>query len=632
MKHIIIGTAGHVDHGKTLLVKALTGVDTDTLKEEKKRGITINNGYTYFKLNDKTQAAIIDVPGHEKFIKNMLAGISSIDVVMLVIAADEGIMPQTREHFEILNILDVKKGIIVLTKSDLVDAEWLEFMRDEVNEFVKNSFLENSEIIEISAKTGFGIDNIKNEINNLVNISYEKDREEIFRLPIDRVFTVNGFGTVVTGSVIAGTLKLNDDIQISPGNIKAKIRGMQVHGKDAKTVVAGERVAININTESKEKIERGMFVGESSKLEASYIISVKLKLINNFEGKLINRQRVRVYHYSKEIMGRVVILDKEELEAGEEAFVQIRLEEEIVAKRNDRLVIRTYSPMSTIAGAIVLDANAKKAKRFKEDYINTLKIKDSKDLDTIIENIIFEKSADFIGKKEIIANANVALEDCILSINSLLDNKKIIKLNEEIYIHNRFLIDIINKTESIFSDFYKENPLKVGLDKEAFRGKLFSKKIKINLFNELLYLLERRGIITQNTNIVKTKDYEVELTKAQENIKNILLNIYKENKFCAPRFEDIIKNEKDKLQFKLILDFLIQNNELVFLADGLIVDIESYENAKIATIEFIEKNKIILLSDLKNILNTSRRYLVAFLENLDRNKITKRSEKGRVLN
>lgn len=631
MKHIIIGTAGHIDHGKTALVKELTGVDTDTLEEEKKRGITINNGYTYFKLNDETLAGLIDMPGHEKFIKNMLAGVSSIDIVILVIAADEGIMPQTREHFEILKILNIKKGIVVLTKCDLVDKEWLEFMRDEIKEFVSGSFLEEAKIIESSIKTGSGITNIKEEINNLIDKVEEKDREELFRLPIDRVFNVKGFGTVVTGSVISGSINLNDEIEINPGYIKAKVRGLQVHGADVKTVIAGERAAININLDSKEKLERGMFVGEVSKSEPSYIVSAKLKVIENFDGKLVNRQRVRIYHYSKEVMGRIILLDKEEVKAGEECFIQLRLEEEIVAKRNDKLVIRTYSPMNTIAGAIILDANAKKAKRFKNEYIDTLKIKDSNDLETIFENIILEKSENFIGEKEISNMSNVELEECKEVIKSLLENKKIIKLNNDIYIHNRYLINLINKTEKIFKEFYLQNPLKVYLDKEAFRSKLFSTKVKINIFNELLCLLENREIIEIKENDIKLKGYKVKLTKLQEEINANLLKLYKENPFSAPRFDEIIKNEKNKKEFKIVLDFLIQNKELIYLDDGLIVDNESYETVKEKVIKFLNENEIMILSDLKEILNASRRYLVAFLENLDRNKITKRCEEGRKL-
>lgn len=631
MKHIIIGTAGHIDHGKTAIVKELTGVDTDTLEEEKKRGITINNGYTYFKLNDETLAGLIDMPGHEKFIKNMLAGVSSIDIVILVIAADEGIMPQTREHFEILKILNIKKGIVVLSKCDLVDKEWLEFMRDEIKEFTSGSFLEEAKIIESSIKTGSGITEIKEEINNLIDKVEEKDREELFRLPIDRVFNVKGFGTVVTGSVISGSINLNDEIEINPGYIKAKVRGLQVHRADVKTVIAGERAAINVNVDSKESLERGMFIGEVSKSESSYIISAKLKLIDNFEGKLINRQRVRAYHYSKEVMGRIILLDKEELKAGEEYFIQLRLEEEIVARKNDKLVIRTYSPMNTIAGAIILDANAKKVKRFKDEYINILKIKDSNDLETIIENIIFENSERFIDEKEVFNISNIELDQCRKAIKLLLENKKIIKLNNDAYIHNRYLINLINKTEKILKEFYKENPLKVGLDREALRSKLFSAKIKINIFNELLVLLEQRNIISQKFNIIKLKCYKIILNKSQENIKNILLKTYKENPFSAPRFDEIIKNEKNKTEFKLVLDFLIQDKKLIFLDDGLIVDNESYEEVKEKVIKFLNENKIILLSDLKEILNASRRYLVAFLENLDRNKITKRNEEGRIL-
>lgn len=634
MKHIIIGTAGHIDHGKTALVKALTGVDTDTLEEEKKRGITINNGYTYFKLNDETLAGIIDVPGHEKFIKNMVAGVSSIDIVMLVIASDEGIMPQTREHMDILNLLNIKKGIVVLTKSDLVDSEWTDFMKEEVRDFLSNTFMKDAKIVSVSSKTGEGIKELCEVINDEVSIVEEKDKGEIFRLPIDRVFKVKGFGTVVTGSVLGGSVSVSDELELlidSEESVKAKVRGIQVHGKEREIAVAGERAAINIVYDSKKEPERGMFLSEIGKGQVSYMTDIKLKVLDSYEGKLENRQRVRVYHYAKEVMARVVILDKEELSKGEEGFVQLRLEEEISAKAGDKIVIRSYSPMHTIAGGTVLDATPRKAKRFKDEYINALKMKESGDIKTQIENIIQEKSKDFITLKEVASILNTSEEEVKESAEILLGDKRLVQITDEVFFHNRYILKLENNLDKLFKEFYVQSPLKLGMNKDALRNKLIEKKIKNDVFDIILGILKERNSVEIKGNIVCPKNYEIKLNKEQSEIKKFILTEYENYKFAAPRFEDIIKTQKNKKDWKLVLSMLIEDGTLIYLEENLYVLSDLYEDAKGKTIDFIKEKGMITLSDLKEIVDTSRRYLVAFLEKLDKEKVTKREGEGRVL-
>ncbi|MGL4449994.1 MAG: selenocysteine-specific translation elongation factor [Sarcina sp.] len=634
MKHIIIGTAGHIDHGKTALVKALTGVDTDTLEEEKKRGITINNGYTYFKLNDETLAGIIDVPGHEKFIKNMVAGVSSIDIVMLVIASDEGIMPQTREHMDILNLLNIKKGIVVLTKSDLVDSEWTDFMKEEVRDFLSNTFMKDAKIVSVSSKTGEGIKELCEVINEEVSIVEEKDKGEIFRFPIDRVFKVKGFGTVVTGSVLGGSVSVSDELELlidSEESVKVKVRGIQVHGKERDIAVAGERAAINIVCYSKKEPERGMFLSEIGKQQISYMTDIKLKVLDSYEGKLENRQRVRVYHYAKEVMARVVLLDKEELSKGEESFVQLRLEEEISAKVGDKIVIRSYSPMHTIAGGTVLDATPRKAKRFREEYITALKMKESGDIKTQIENIIQEKSKEFITLKEVASILNTSEDEIRESVEILLSDKRLVRITDEVFFHNRYILKLENNLDKLFKEFYVQNPLKLGMNKDALRNKLIEKKIKNDVFDIILEILRERNSIDIKGSIVYPKNYEIKLNKEQSEIKKFILSEYENYKFVAPRFEDIIKTQKNKKDCKLVLSMLIEDGTLIYLEENLYVLSDLYEEAKLQTIEFIKEKGMITLSDLKEIIDTSRRYLVAFLEKLDKEKVTKREGEGRVL-
>lgn len=634
MKNIIIGTAGHIDHGKTALVKALTGIETDTLKEEKKRGITINNGYAYLKLNNEVLVGIIDVPGHEKLIKNMISGISSIDLVLFIIASDEGIMPQTKEHMEVLNILNIKNAIIVMTKCDLVDEEWREFVKSEIREFTQNTNLENAPIISVSSKDGTNIEELKNEINRQIEAIETKDKGEIFRLPIDRVFNVNGFGTIITGSALGGIVRVSDELEIITNkndNINVRVRGIEVHGISKKQAGAGERIALNIVYDDKQTIKKGMIVSEKGKQESSYMIDMKLNIINSYEKSLLNRERVRIYHYSKEVMGRVVILNKEELKSGEDGLVQLRLEEKISTKMGDKLVIRTYSPMKTIGGGIVLNQTPKKAKRFNEDYINSLKIRESSDIKYKVENILIEKSKEFITIDEIASMFDVNINEIEAIINYLLENKKIIKVSDNIVIHNKYLLLLEENIYKIFKDFYEKNNFKLGISKDSLKNKLIKEKIKNNIFDIILNIFIEREVIEITNNIVVLKGYKINLTKEQKLIKKFILEQYEFYKFEAPRFEEIIKDKNNKKEYKNILSMLIEEKLLIFLDNDLYILGEYYKQMKEKVIDYINMYGLINLSDLKIMINTSRRYLVALLEKLDNDKITKRVDDGRVL-
>ncbi|MGE5679044.1 MAG: selenocysteine-specific translation elongation factor, partial [Pseudomonadota bacterium] len=347
MKNVIIGTAGHIDHGKTTLIKALTGRDTDRLREEKERGISIELGFTYFDLPSGRRAGIIDVPGHEKFIKNMLAGAGGIDVVVFVIAADEGVMPQTREHLNILSLLKVKKGIIALTKKDMVDEEWLDMIIEQVRDEVQDSFLKDAKIIPVSSTTGEGLKELIAEIDTVTEVVEEKDTHEVFRLPVDRVFTITGFGTVVTGTLISGSISEGDRVEIYPGRSETRVRSIQVHEKSVKTAYAGQRVAVNIANVKLDEIARGDILAKPGSMEPTMMLDARLEMLKSDDKSIDNRDRLRFYHGTSEIMCRVVLLDREELEPGDSAFVQLRLEEETACMKGDRFVIRTYSPMLT---------------------------------------------------------------------------------------------------------------------------------------------------------------------------------------------------------------------------------------------------------------------------------------------
>src|SRR5918999_1795344 len=374
MKQVVMGTAGHIDHGKTQLIKTLTGIDTDRLKEEKERGITIDLGFAHLRFADDTEVGVIDVPGHERFVRNMLAGVGGIDLVMLVIAADEGVMPQTREHLAICQLLRIKDGLVALTKTDLVDEDWLELVSEDTREFLKGTFLEGKPIVPVSAKTGQGIDDLRRGLQTLVARVPPKQLEGKFRLPVDRVFTIRGFGTVVTGTLFSGTIRVEDRIEIYPKGIEAKIRGIQVHNASVAEAVAGQRTAINLQGIDKVELGRGDVLGHPGEFASTFMLDAVLQHLADAPRPLRHRARVRLHLGTSEIMGRVMLLDRDELAPGEEAYVQFRLESPAVALPRDRYVIRSYSPVQTIGGGILLEVQPRKHRRYEEGLANHFRL------------------------------------------------------------------------------------------------------------------------------------------------------------------------------------------------------------------------------------------------------------------
>lgn len=631
MKHIVIGTAGHIDHGKTSLVKALTGNDLDRLKEEKLRGITIENGYTYFNLDEDIRAAIIDVPGHEKFIKNMIGGAASIDIVMMVIAADEGVMPQTIEHFNILKLLDIKSGIIVLTKKDLASEDIIEIVKEDINDMVKGSFLEHCKIVEVSSKSKEGIDNLIYELRTLVKEAEEKNKEALFRMSIDRIFSVKGIGTIVTGTALGGTISINDEVEINPGGLISKVRGIEVHNEKREFANAGERTAINLPNLKKEELKRGMVIGEPSKEISSFIIDCKVTLLKDAEKSIKNRDRVRIYCNTNEIMGRVILLDREELKSGETANVQIRLEEELCSKYKDKIIIRTYSPMYTIGGGIILEARANKAKRFNEKYIMNLKMKEEGSLKDRISNYILNNDNKMTTVLEVKNSFNSNEEEIEKAFKNLEEEKSIILIGDNFYIHSKYLSELSNKIEKYFKEYYSKESFKLGVNKEEFKKNILNFKVKGNIFNELLELLKERKIINYNETLVWAFERKVKFTEEENKIKEMFIEKYLKGGFKTEKAEDIIGKIDKKLKAKEIYNYLIDTKELIYIGEGITLHKDNLEKVKNLVINYIKENGSINIGQLKELIDSSRKYLVPILEYLDREKVTKRVEDKRVL-
>lgn len=634
MKNVIIGTAGHIDHGKTTLIKALTGRNTDRLKEEKERGISIDLGFTYFDLPSGKRAGIIDVPGHEKFIKNMLAGIGGIDIVVLVIAADEGVMPQTKEHLNILKLLKVKKGIIALTKRDMVDSEWLEMISDQVQLEVEGTFLEEAKIIPVSSLKGDGLRELIEEIDRLAEVVEQKDTSASFRLPIDRVFTVAGFGTIVTGTLVSGNIKEGDKVELYPSNLQSRIRSIQVHENSVKEADAGQRVAVNIANVSVAEVHRGNVLSKPDSMEPTMMIDAKMEMLDDALMSIDNRDRLRLYHGTSEIMCRVVLLDRDELKPGESAFVQLRLEEEIACQKSDRFVIRYYSPMITIAGGTILDPKPPKRKRYKDDVMEELIIKEKGDPIEVVDQFLLQNSDKFYEKKELIKQLGL-IDDSFKDIVEALKGKSLAvefrQGEDRYYAHRKYLNVIGEQFENLLAQFHSKNPLKVGISKEEIKSKLFE-AVKPRLYDAILdYYVQNKHIKLENHFIAKS-DFEVAFTENQGKMKDYLLNMYSESKYNPPKFSDILEQNKfDKNQFQMVYNALISMGFLVRIEDDIVFAKDAYNQAIQSVKGYITDKGSIQLGEFRDLLGTSRKYAMSLLDSFDQQKITKRVDDKRIL-
>lgn len=626
MKNVIIGTAGHIDHGKTTLIKALTGRETDTLAEEKKRGISINLGFTYFDLPSNKRAGIVDVPGHEKFIKNMLAGASGLDMVLLVVAADEGVMPQTVEHMDILTFLNIKKGMIVLTKSDTVEEDFRELVKEDIREKVKGTFLEDAEIIEVDSISKKGLDNLINKIDKMTDEIEDKNLDTPARLNIDRVFSIKGFGTVVTGTLIEGKISIDDDLVIYPKELKTKIRSIQVHGEGVETAYAGQRTAINISNVKVEEINRGDVLASPHSLEEAMMLDVRLSVVKHTDAGLKHWDRLRLYHGTREILCRAVPLEVEEIMPGESSLVQLRLEESIVAKKGDKFVVRRYSPMETIGGGIVIDTNPRKHKRFDTNIIEALKIKEKGELSDILEAYLKNNSRNYPNIKEIMSYSGESEDNINKSLEKLIGQDKVICINN-MYMHINQYNTLKEKAESELQAYHKKFRLREGMLKEEVRSKVES-KFKTRDFDVLLDLFINDDLIKVNGNFVSLKKFNVVFNEKQTKIKNeiekILNNAGLNNIYAI---EDITNNKKE---YEEVLESLI-GNTVVRIEDSYLMSSKVYNDAKEKLIKYLEENKEITLGDYRDLVNSSRKNCMIILEDFDRNKITKRVENKRVL-
>lgn len=634
MKNIIVGTAGHVDHGKTCLIKALTGMDTDRLKEEKKRGITIENGFADMICGDYN-ISIIDVPGHEKFIKNMLAGIGGIDLVLLVVGLDEGVMPQTVEHFNILKMLNIRKGIIVFTKRDLVDdEEWIELVKEDAKSLVEGTFMEDAPSIEVSAYDNFNIEELKQLIvENIDDSILKSDAKELFRLPVDRVFTIDGFGTVITGTLMEGTIRQGDDITVYPDGKVTKVRNLQVHNETVDTAFAGQRTAINLAGLKKEDIQRGSVLAAKDSLEPTMMVDVRMELFDDIDRSVVNNSRVHFYCGSSQALGKVVLMDRDTAEKGEVCYAQIRLEEAVAVKKDDRFIIRFYSPLITIGGGKVLEVSPSKHKRFDENVIKAMELKDKGDIKDIAELVIKEKSKYLFTKNYFAAKLRLGIGELDKILEILEEEDRISIIRRDYVVHSDYIKEICEFSCNVLKDYHDKNSLSEGINKEEFKSKI-SQKFRIfdsKMADEIISLAERQGSIKINAKSVSLAGFSVSYSPAMEAMKERIIKIYKDSRYEMPTVDEVLQTEKDQINARHIIDALINCGELVRLNYQYCIDKEAFDNALDKLKDKVHQNGRITLAEFRDIIGTSRKYAMEILDYLDSQKITQKVDDARIL-
>ena len=625
MKHIIIGTAGHIDHGKTTLIRALTGRNTDRLKEEQDRGITIELGFTWFDLESGLRCGIIDVPGHEKFIQQMVSGVVGMDMVLLVVAADEGIMPQTREHLDILELLGIEKCILVLTKCDTVEPEWVDMMEEDIRKELKDTILENAPVVRVSSVTGEGIEALKKEIEKMVSALPERDTKGIPRLPIDRVFSLQGFGTIITGTLISGTLHKGDALAIYPEGLKARIRNIQVHEQDAEFAEAGQRVALNLSGVKKEELHKGSVISLENSMENSTLMDGKVTMLRDSKRSLKNRERLHFLSGTKEVLCRAVLLDKEDIAPGEEGLCEFILEEEMVFKRGDRFILRFYSPVETIGGGIVLEPNARKKKRFSDEAIQELLSKEDGSLSDVLETVIQEELNSLYTVQTLAKRLSHSVEEITPALSTLVEEGRVYPVDlqkERYFLHRENAYILSTEIGHLLEAFYKKHPYRLGMPKAEIREKVL-KSSKQNLFDACLPYFN--GISLSGEYLLLTDRGEFKDETYRKIEKNILQDL-EAAAFMLPRVEELDRHKTKEEDFLDILQNLVVEEKVVKVGEDpeLLILQENLEKGIAFLRSYFKENEVLGISLLKEQFESSRKCAKAMIQYFDKVKYTKK--------
>ncbi|GAB64055.1 MAG: selenocysteine-specific translation elongation factor [Candidatus Jettenia sp.] len=630
-EHLIIGTAGHIDHGKTSLVKALTGIDADRLPEEKQRGLTIDIGFAYLDLNSDYRISIVDVPGHERFVKNMLAGATSINLVLFVIAADGGVMPQTVEHLEIINLLGIQHGIVVVTKKDLVTDEWLEVVQDDIKRILAGTTLEHAPILPVSTITGEGIESCKAMIKKLITQVKVRGSDRVFRLPIDRSFTISGYGCVVTGPILGGQISVDNEVEILPLKKTLRVRGIEVTGEQVHTAFAGQRAAINLTGIKSGEVKRGYELSIPGYLEPTNLIDATLKLIKSIKNPLKNRTRIRFHSNTSEVMGRVILLDRDSLKPGEESCIQIFLENLITTERNDRFIIRSYSPAYTIGGGVVLRSNTTRLKRFKGETLKILKTLASGNLADIIEQIYLNNSHAVLTSDDISRQANIHPSIAADITAELVKKGSLLKFDIDgkgVVFHRNIIAALREEILHILRTFHKENPLKAGIE-ETYLKTLLRKDTHPLSIAASLSTLKREKTIKVIDGKLSLKDFEIELSAQDKSKANKIEEFFLHAGFTPPSIEEVYT--KFGTSSKSTISLLVEQKKIIALENDLYFHTTTLDTLKGIIKEYIRKHGSINVAQFRDLTKTSRKFAVPLMEYFDAIRFTRRTGDVRIL-
>lgn len=637
MHSIIIGTAGHIDHGKSSLVQALTGKDPDRLPEEKRRGITIDLGFADLELGE-VRVGFVDVPGHERFVKNMLAGVHGIDAVVLVIAADESVMPQTREHFDICRLLGVQKGLVAITKSDLVDEEMLSLVRDDINKLVANSFLDGAPVVPVSARTGAGLERFRASLTDIARNVPARSVDYVPRLPIDRSFTMKGFGAVVTGTLISGEIKETDELVLLPPGKRVRARGVQVYGAAVKRAEAGQRTAINLAGIDVDEIERGMVLAQPGRLAPTQVIDTSLTLLPTAPRPLRTRSRLRIHLGAAEVLARVRVLNNRgEVPPGETAFVQIRLEAPVVAVHEDRFIVRSYSPAETVAGGIVLDPLAAKhrGREFAKTHQRLQALMSSDHSGKLVE---FVAAAGDSGLRLSDLGARTGWNDDVLtSAAAAAVAKGTVVVGEGVYVAPEVFERLSRQTLATLEAHHRKEPLSRGMARETLRDRVFA-HVTPEIFRSVISTLEQQNFLAADKDLVRSSEHTLELSPEDAGLRDRILDVVERAGLEAPSLDQLMISAgvtaAQRGHGRKVLQLLLDNGSLVRVQTELFFHADALTKLKELLLDYGNKHepdRLIDVAAFKELTGVSRKYAIPLLEYLDLARVTRRAGDKRII-
>ncbi|WP_147821042.1 selenocysteine-specific translation elongation factor [Salidesulfovibrio onnuriiensis] len=622
---VVMGTAGHIDHGKTTLIKALTGIDCDRLSEEKKRGITIELGFAFLDFDDSTRLSVVDVPGHERFVKNMVAGAAGIDFVLLVIAADEGIMPQTREHLEICSLLGIETGIVALTKTDMVDEEWLEMVKEEVAAYLEPTFLGGAPIMPVSAHTGQGLGELKAELKRLMDEFKPKRRSDLARLPVDRVFTMKGHGTVVTGTLISGSFRVGDDVVLFPKGTETKVRGLQSHGATVEEAPAGRRTAVNLQGLEVQDISRGEILARPGTMFPATVWDIELSMLESSPLPLKHRKEVHFHHGSREVQARIHFLDREKLLPGEKCVCQVRFNEPLAGVYGDRIVLRSFSPLRTIAGGRIISPMGHKIKRFS-DRVQALETLSADDSDAVILQQLDLAGSAGVSFAELMIMSNLESKALDKALTGMAGKQMALMFDKE---DRRFVSGALVQTLcdgllEYLAEFHRRDSMKPGVQ----RGELASawgRELPPKLFHLVLERMVKKGDVVGEQEILRLKDHKVSLASDTARVREIILGAYEQGGIRPPNLKDVL--EPTRMNFKEaapVFRHLQDEGLLTKIKEDMYYHTPALEDIRSRIIAFFETSEEMGAQDFKGLTDLSRKFAIPVLEYFDKERLTVR--------